>query len=46
MTKITVYDLEAIELQKIADANDTTVAEVVEALMAYTGEMKKDNGMK
>ena len=46
MTNITIYDIEAIELHKIADANDTTVAEVVEMLMAYAGEMKKDNGMK
>ena len=46
MKKITVYDIEADELEKIADANDTTVAEVVEALMQYTEEMKKDNGWK
>ena len=43
MTKILVYDIEAEELEKIADANDTTVAEVVEMLMAYAEEMKKDN---
>lgn len=43
MTKITVYDIEAEELEKIADANDTTVAEVVEMLMAYAEEMRKDN---
>lgn len=43
MTKITVYDIEAEELEKIADANNTTVAEVVEMLMAYAEEMRKDN---
>ena len=43
MTKILVYDIEAEELEKIADANDTTVAEVVEMLMAYAEEMRKDN---
>ena len=43
MTKITVYDIEAEELEKIADANDTTIAEVIEMLMAYAEEMKKDN---
>lgn len=46
MTKITVYDIEAEELEKIADANDTTVAEIVEMLMAYAEEMKRDNGLR
>lgn len=46
MTTIKVYDIEATELEKIADANDTTVAEVVEMLMEYAEEMKKDNGLK
>jgi len=46
MTKITVYDIEANELEKIADDNDTNVAEVVEALMQYADEMKQDNGWK
>jgi hypothetical protein len=45
MTKITVYDIEAEDLHKIADVNDITVAEVVEMLMAYAEEMKKDNGL-
>ena len=30
MTKITVYDVEAEQLEKIADANDTNVAEIIE----------------
>ena len=46
MTNITIYDIEATELEKIADINDTTVAEVVEMLMEYAKEMKKDNGLK
>lgn len=45
MTSIMVYDIEANELEKIADANDTTIAEVVEMLMGYVEEMKKDNGL-
>lgn len=44
MINITVYDIEAEQLHKIADVNDTTVAEVVEALMAYAEDVKKDNG--
>lgn len=46
MTKVIVYDIEAEELEKIADANDTSVAEIVEMLMAYAEEMKKDNNLK
>lgn len=46
MITIKIYDVEAMELAKIADTNGTTVAEVVEALMAYAEDMKKDNGMK
>ena len=46
MTKITVYDIEAEELEKIADVNNTTVAEVIEMLMDYAEEMKKDNELK
>ena len=45
MTKITVYDIEAEELEKIAEENYTTVAEVVEMLMAYAEDMKRDNGL-
>jgi hypothetical protein len=46
MTKILVYDIEAEELEKIADANDISVADVVEMLMAYAEEMKKDNNLE
>ena len=45
MTRITVYDIEAEQLDKIADANDTTIAEIVEMLMEYAEEMIKDNGL-
>ena len=45
MTKILVYDVDAEALEKIADANDTTVAEVVEMLMEYAEEMKKNNNL-
>lgn len=45
MQKILVYDIEAEELEKIADANDVTVAEVVEMLMEYSEEMKKNNNL-
>lgn len=33
MRKINVYDIEADDIEQIADENDVTVAEVVEALM-------------
>jgi hypothetical protein len=46
MTKILVYDVEAEELEKIADANDISVADVVEMLLEYAEEMKKDNNLE
>lgn len=46
MTKITVYDIEAEELAKIADVNDITIAEVVEMLMEYAEEVKENNNLK
>ena len=46
MTKVLVYDVEAEDLEKIADTNDISVAEVIEMLMAYAEEMKKDNNLK
>ena len=45
MQKILVYDIEASGLEKIADANDTTVAEIVEMLMEYAEEMKRNNNL-
>ena len=32
MTNIGVYDIEAEKLEKLADDNDTSVAEIVEAI--------------
>lgn len=46
MTRINVYDVEAELIEKVADANDTTSAEVVEVLCGYIEEAKKDNGWK
>ena len=45
MTRILVYDTDAWALENIADTNGTTVAEVVEMLMEYAEEMKKNNGL-
>ena len=33
MTNITVYDTEAKELEKLADKHDTTIAEIVGAMV-------------
>lgn len=46
MKNIMVYDIEAEELGKIADANETTIAEVVEMLMDYVIKMKKDYNLE
>ena len=46
MQKITVYDIEAEQLEKIADDNDTNVAEIVEMLFEYVEDMKRDNNLK
>lgn len=46
MKSIMVYDIEADELEKIAEVNDTTVAEIVELLMEYAEEMKRANGLR
>lgn len=46
MQPITIYDVEAEQLEKIADVNDTTIAEVVEMLMDYAEEMKRDYNLK
>ena len=46
MKTITVYDIEAEEIEMIADVNNTTVAEIIEMLMDYVEEMKKDNNLK
>ena len=46
MTKVLVYDVEAEELEKIADANDISIADIIEMLMVYAEEMKKDNNLE
>ena len=45
MTTITVYDIEANELEKIADVNNTSVAEIIEMLMEYAEQMKNDHNL-
>ena len=46
MQNILVYDIEAEELEKIAEDNDMTVAEVVEMLMEYAMLMRQENKLK
>ncbi len=46
MTNITVYDIEAEIIERVAEDNDTTQAEVIEALMDYLEDVKKDNGWR
>ncbi len=46
MKQISVYDIEAEEIEKVAEDNDTTTAEIIEMLMDYLDDMKRDNGMK
>lgn len=45
MTNVLVYDIEAEELDRIAEANDISIADVVEMLMEYADEMKKENNL-
>lgn len=46
MTNIAIYDTDAENIEKIADANNMTIAEVIELLMDYSDEMIKDNNLK
>lgn len=46
MKSIMVYDNAAEELEKIADANDATTAEIVEMLLEYVDEMRKNYWLK
>lgn len=46
MQNILVYDIEAEELERIAEDNDMTVAEVVEMLMEYAMLMRQENKLK
>lgn len=46
MTRISAYDIEAELIERIADENDTTTAEVIEALCEYLEEVKENNGWR
>ena len=46
MKSILVYDTDAESIEKIAERNDMTTAEVVEMLMDYADDMKSDNGLE
>lgn len=43
MKNILVYDIDAEELDRIADTNNTTIAEIVCMLVDYAEEMRIDN---
>lgn len=45
MTDIRIWDTDYDVLDKIAEANDIDIADVVEMLVGYAEEMKKDNGL-
>lgn len=42
---ILVYDTTEEEIEKIAEANDLPTSEIIDMLMDYVEEMKKDNGL-
>ena len=42
MTNITIYDSEAESIERIAEANDMTIAEIVESLCEYIDDMVAD----
>lgn len=46
MQSIGAYDIEAEKISKIAENNDTTEAEVIEALCEYIPQMLEDQGWK
>lgn len=46
MKQISVWDIEADEIEKICDVNEVFEAEVIEALMDYVEDVKKNNGWK
>lgn len=45
MTQVMIYDSSAEILEKMAEANDTTVAELVEMFLEFTEEVKDNNGL-
>ena len=46
MTNILVYDIEAEELEKLAEENDTTVAELVCEMVEYIQKTLAEKGNK
>ena len=44
MTRLMAYDIEAREIEKLCVDNDTTEAEVIEALMEHIEEVKEEQG--
>lgn len=46
MTKLMAYDYDAEKIEEIAEANDTTEAEIITMLMDYVYEMKREYGLK
>lgn len=46
MKAISVYDIEEEKLNKVADDNDTTIAEIIEQLCEYLPEVKEFNGWR
>lgn len=46
MKTISVYDIEAKEIEKISEDNDIPECEVIEMLMEYAEQMKQDNGLQ
>ena len=44
MQNISVYDIEAKRLEKIADKNDATTAEIIEQLCEYLPDVCSDMG--
>ena len=45
MVNILVYNSTAEEIEKLADANDTSVAEIVDTLLDYMEDMINENGL-
>lgn len=43
MERITIYDTEAAELEKIAESNDVSVAHIIEQLCCYLPDVLEDN---
>ena len=46
MTDITVFDTEAEVIERIADDNDLTTAEVIDILINYVDDMKRDYNLR